>query len=143
MQRWSAHSLRVGACVIPHSMGLSEPQLKRFLRWRSSAFTVYLQNTATLANLKYETLDRVVGMPYFLHRRVLSNTCYFADTLLRSSSLPQILKRKRLLSSVSCSLQYLLLRRQVFAIFITSIDIEEEKFASSLSCSLQYLLLRR
>ena len=47
-------------------MGLSEPQPKRLLRWRSCAFTVYLQNTAILANVNYETLDRVVGMPYFL-----------------------------------------------------------------------------
>ena len=69
-------------------MGLSEPQMKRLLRWRSGAFTVYLQNTAILANLNYETLDRVVDMPYFLHRRVLSNICYFTDTLLRSLSLP-------------------------------------------------------
>ena len=53
MQRWSAHSLRIGVCVIPHSMGLSEPQLQQLLRWRSSSFMVYIQNTAILANLNY------------------------------------------------------------------------------------------
>ena len=95
MQRWSAHSLRIGVCVIPHSMGLSEPQMKRLLRWRSGAFTVYLQNTAILANLNYETLDRVAGMPRFLHCRLLSSICNFADNFLRSSSLPYILKWKR------------------------------------------------
>ena len=66
LQRWSSHSLRVGACVILHSMGITETQLKWLLRWRSDAFMVYLRNTAILANTQYETLDKASAMPHFL-----------------------------------------------------------------------------
>ena len=66
LQRWSSHSLRVGACVILHSMGITETQLKWLLRWRSDAFMVYLRNTAILANAQYETLDKASAMPHFL-----------------------------------------------------------------------------
>jgi hypothetical protein len=38
LKRWSAHSLRVGACTILHSMGFSATLIKWLLRWRSDAF---------------------------------------------------------------------------------------------------------
>jgi hypothetical protein len=66
LQMWSAHSLRVGACVILHSMGMSTTQLKFLLRWRSDAFMVYLRNTAILSNQQNAIFNNVGAMPNFL-----------------------------------------------------------------------------
>jgi hypothetical protein len=66
LQHWSAHSLRVGACVISHSMGFTEIQIKWLLRWRSDAFKVYLRNLAVLSNCQHTTFDDAAAMPYFL-----------------------------------------------------------------------------
>jgi hypothetical protein len=66
LQRWLAHSLRVGACVILHSMGFTDTQIKWLLRWRSDAFMVYLKNLAILANRQHTTFDEAVAMPHFL-----------------------------------------------------------------------------
>jgi hypothetical protein len=66
LQRWSSHSLRVGACVILHSMGYTETQIKWLLRWRSDAFMVYLRNLAILSNKQNTTLDDAAAMPHFL-----------------------------------------------------------------------------
>jgi hypothetical protein len=66
LRKWSAHSLRVGACVIIHSMGMSTAQIKFLLRWRSDAFMVYLRNTATLANRHNDIFNAADAMPLFL-----------------------------------------------------------------------------
>jgi hypothetical protein len=50
LQKWSCHSLRVGACVLLHTMGFTEPQIKWILRWRSDAFMVYLRNITNLSD---------------------------------------------------------------------------------------------
>jgi hypothetical protein len=49
LQLWSAHSIRVGACVIPHAMGFTASQIQFILRWKSMAFLVYLRNLSILA----------------------------------------------------------------------------------------------
>jgi hypothetical protein len=66
LMKWSAHSLRVGACVIIHSMGMSTAQIKFLLRWRSDAFMVYLRNTATLADRQNDIFNEADAMPQFL-----------------------------------------------------------------------------
>jgi hypothetical protein len=66
LQRWSCHSLRVGACVILHSLGFSETQIKFLLRWRSNAFMTYLRNLAVLAEKQTQALDAAGTMPNFL-----------------------------------------------------------------------------
>jgi hypothetical protein len=66
LQMWSAHSLRVGACVILHTMGFTESQIKWILRWRSNAFMVYLRNTAVLARQHVDVMDAAFAMPHFL-----------------------------------------------------------------------------
>jgi hypothetical protein len=66
LQLWSAHSLRVGACVILHTMGFSDSQIKWILRWRSSAFLMYLRNTAVLARQHVDVMDAAFAMPNFL-----------------------------------------------------------------------------
>jgi hypothetical protein len=50
LARFSAHSLRVGACVILHAQGLTESQIQFILRWRSLAFMAYLRNLTALSD---------------------------------------------------------------------------------------------
>ena len=65
LQKWSAHSLRVGACVILHAMGCTESQIQWLLRWRSNAFMVYLRNVAILSSMHHKLLDEAAAMPHF------------------------------------------------------------------------------
>jgi hypothetical protein len=64
LRKWSAHSLRVGACVILHGMGFTDTQIQFLLRWRSNAFYTYLRNIATLANQQNRAISDV--MPQFI-----------------------------------------------------------------------------
>jgi hypothetical protein len=64
LQRWSSHSLRVGACVILHSMNFSTTQIQWLLRWRSDSFKVYLRNTALLSDQQHQALDQAAAMPH-------------------------------------------------------------------------------
>ena len=50
LARFSAHSLRVGACVILHAQGLTESQIQFILRWRSLAFMANLRNLMALSD---------------------------------------------------------------------------------------------
>jgi hypothetical protein len=63
LQRWSSHSLRVGACVILHALGFTAEQIQFLLRWRSKSFMDYLRNIAVLANRQTQAVDT---MPHFL-----------------------------------------------------------------------------
>lgn len=63
LQRWSSHSLRVGACVILHSTGRNSTEIQHLLRWRSTAFMSYLRNTTLLANTQREALLSVAANP--------------------------------------------------------------------------------
>jgi hypothetical protein len=64
LRRWSSHSLRVGACVALHAMGFSPLDIQWVLRWRSTAFMVYLRNVAILAVRQYQALDRASELPF-------------------------------------------------------------------------------
>jgi hypothetical protein len=64
LSRWSSHSLRVGACVALHAMGFSPLDIQWLLRWRSTAFMVYLRNVAILAIRQYQALDRASQLPF-------------------------------------------------------------------------------
>ena len=66
LSRWSAHSLRVGACVILHGMGFTDTQIQFLLRWSSNAFFVYLRNIAGLAHKHNRALDDLSTMPNFV-----------------------------------------------------------------------------
>lgn len=66
IQRWSSHSLRVGACVLLHSQNFSASQIKFLLRWRSDAFMVYLRNVVPLSDQHNEAWDTAKAMPNFL-----------------------------------------------------------------------------
>jgi hypothetical protein len=64
LNKWSSHSLRVGACVALHAMGFSALDIQWILRWRSQAFMVYLRNVAILAIRQYQALDRAAELPF-------------------------------------------------------------------------------
>lgn len=63
LQKWSAHSLRVGACVLLHITGFSTLDIQWLLRWRSTAFMAYLRNLAGLADRQHQAVDRASAMP--------------------------------------------------------------------------------
>jgi hypothetical protein len=65
LQRWSCHSLRVGACVILHGKGFTESQIKFLLRWRSNAFMMYLRNLTVLSTGQNAAFTSVAEMPDF------------------------------------------------------------------------------
>ena len=63
LTRWSSHSLRVGACVLLHSMGFTETQLQFLLRWKSGAFMCYLRNLPILARKQNQAIADFSTMP--------------------------------------------------------------------------------
>lgn len=63
IQKWGAHSLRVGACVLLHCLGFQPTDIKWLLRWRSDAFMTYLRNLMNLAERQLIALDRATAMP--------------------------------------------------------------------------------
>lgn len=65
LRLWSAHSLRVGACVILHGMNFTESQIKHLLRWRSDAFMMYLRNLHQLSSAQNEAVTDAANIPNF------------------------------------------------------------------------------
>ena len=57
LQKYSCHSLRVGACVLLHSSGAEALTIKFRLRWRSDSFMEYLRNTPKLAAMHTHVLS--------------------------------------------------------------------------------------
>ena len=66
LSQWSAHSLRVGACVVLHAMGFPSLDIQWILRWKSMAFVAYLRNVAILADRQHRALDRAAAMPHIV-----------------------------------------------------------------------------
>ena len=66
LRLWSAHSLRVGACVLLHAMGFPPQDIKWLLRWLSDAFMAYLRNIAILATRHTRALDKAAAMPHYV-----------------------------------------------------------------------------
>jgi hypothetical protein len=66
VQRWSSHSLRVGACVILHTMGFSAVQIQFLLRWKSTAFMNYLRNLAILSDSQNRAMADLSTMPHII-----------------------------------------------------------------------------
>jgi len=57
LDRWTSHSLRVGACVLLHATGASALDIQRRLRWRSDTFMMYLRNTLNLAEAHTDAIS--------------------------------------------------------------------------------------
>ena len=49
LKKFTAHSSRVGACVLLHAAGKDPEYIKYRLRWRSDSWKVYLRNVTALA----------------------------------------------------------------------------------------------
>ena len=49
LSKFTAHSIRVGACVLLHAQNISSEDIKFRLRWRSDSFRMYLRNIIQLA----------------------------------------------------------------------------------------------
>ena len=49
LAKFSAHSIRVCACVLLHAQNISTEDIKFRLRWRSDSFRMYLRNIVQLA----------------------------------------------------------------------------------------------
>ena len=58
LSKFTAHSIRVGACVILHSQNVSTEDIKFRLRWRSDAFRMYLRNIVALAEQHMKILRK-------------------------------------------------------------------------------------
>ena len=54
LQKFTAHSIRVGACVALHVLNKETSFIQFRLRWRSDAFKMYLRNVAALAVQHYK-----------------------------------------------------------------------------------------
>jgi hypothetical protein len=58
LQRFSSHSIRVGACVLLHTAGKTGPFIQQRLRWRSLSFLMYLRDVPELALVHADILAR-------------------------------------------------------------------------------------
>lgn len=57
--RWSAHSLRVGACQILYACGFNAHEIQTLLRWLSLAFMDYLRDIAWVARKQVKAMNTV------------------------------------------------------------------------------------
>lgn len=57
LDRYTAHSIRVGACVALHVAGKSTDFIKAALRWKSDAFQMYLRNVVALAEQRNTAIN--------------------------------------------------------------------------------------
>jgi hypothetical protein len=64
IRKWGCHSLRVGAAVTLHAMGFSTLDIQWILRWRSTAFMVYLRNVAIMSTRQNAAWDRAAALPF-------------------------------------------------------------------------------
>ena len=58
LQKYTSHSIRVGACVLLHVSGKSPDFIKFRLRWRSDSFRMYLRNLPALALQHVEAIQQ-------------------------------------------------------------------------------------
>ena len=65
IKKFTAHSLRVGACAILHAMGFEGYEIKRLLRWKSDAFMDYLRNLTVLAQRQNRAITDATTIPCF------------------------------------------------------------------------------
>jgi hypothetical protein len=71
LNRYSAHSLRVWACVLLDKVGKLPDYIKKRLRWLGDSFSMYLRDTAiiqhqhvnTLLAVRQEVMDLIAALP--------------------------------------------------------------------------------
>ena len=65
LSKFTSHSLRVGACCMLYSSGVSETKLKYLLRWRSDSFLAYLRNLASVTDDQNRAVSAACANPMF------------------------------------------------------------------------------
>jgi hypothetical protein len=65
LNRFSAHSLRVGACCILQAMGFEDHEIKKLLRWKSDAWMVYTRNLVIVTKRHNRAVYEASLMPIF------------------------------------------------------------------------------
>jgi hypothetical protein len=71
LKRYSAHSLRVWACVLLDEVGKSPDYIKKRLRWLGDSFRMYLRDTAIIQHqhvdallaVSQEVMDLIAALP--------------------------------------------------------------------------------
>jgi hypothetical protein len=63
--KFSAHSLRVGACCILQAMGFPDHAIQQLLRWLSDSWKVYTRNLITIAQQQAQAVVDVAELPNF------------------------------------------------------------------------------
>ena len=58
LARFTAHYIRVGACVIMHTNGSSTSMIQVRLHWKTDAFKFYLRNVESLAEYHRDVLRK-------------------------------------------------------------------------------------
>ena len=58
LDKFTSHSIRVGACVLLHSQNITTEDIKFRLRWRSDSFRMYLRNVIELAERHKNAVSR-------------------------------------------------------------------------------------
>ena len=59
LQRFTAHSLRVGACQILYANGFNSYEIQALLRWESLAFMTYLRDIAWVARKQTAAMSAI------------------------------------------------------------------------------------
>ncbi|KAG7368827.1 hypothetical protein IV203_031570 [Nitzschia inconspicua] len=68
LARFSAHSLRVGACCVLQALGFEEHEIERLLRWKSKTWRLYTRNLCVISQKQYipETRSSLIRGPFFI-----------------------------------------------------------------------------
>eukprot|EP00957_Ditylum_brightwellii_P042891 3247012-Ditylum_brightwellii.AAC.1 len=59
-RRFSSHSIRVGACVLLHSLGKDGEFIKLRLHWKSETFRFYLRSTTLLVGQHCSAVSNIL-----------------------------------------------------------------------------------
>jgi len=61
INRWSSHSLRVGAATLLHASGFTGTQIKFLLRWESDTYMKYLRNFSLMSTKHVAAVNNLVA----------------------------------------------------------------------------------
>ncbi|KAG7373857.1 hypothetical protein IV203_012952 [Nitzschia inconspicua] len=65
LARFSAHSLRVGACCVLQALGFEEHEIEKLLRWKSKMWQLYTRNLCVISQKHNKAIFDASTMPQF------------------------------------------------------------------------------
>ncbi|KAG7341088.1 hypothetical protein IV203_023039 [Nitzschia inconspicua] len=65
LARFSAHSLRVGACCVLQALSFEEHEIEKLLRWKSKTWQLYTRNLCVVSQKHNKTIFDASMMPQF------------------------------------------------------------------------------